>query len=66
MERFNWTVQDEFLHIYEDLIENPIRFEEALTQWVVYYNTKRPHQSLNYMTPYQFAKEKGGVCLISM
>ena len=64
VERFNWTVKDEFLHNAEDLILIPSKFEEALKEWVIYYNQKRPHQSLNYLTPYQFVH--GGGCLKSM
>ena len=28
-------------------------FKEKLTEWLVWYNHIRPHQSLNYQLPYQ-------------
>jgi hypothetical protein len=60
VERFNWTIQDEFLHQYEDLLLHPKVFKDKLTEWLVYYNTIRPHQNLNYKTPLEFALQNGG------
>ena len=55
VERFNWTIQDEFLnyHIDEAGVD-PGRFDQLLSDWLVFYNTKRPHQGLNYKTPSQY------------
>lgn len=61
VERFNWTIQDEFLHQHEDLLLTPHEFRDKLTEWLVYYNTVRPHQNLDYKTPLQFAQQNGGV-----
>lgn len=65
VERFNWTAHDEFLSIHEDLLLYPKQFEEQLSTRLLYYNQIRPHQSLNYLSPYQY-QEKGGFCLKSM
>ena len=51
--RFNWTIQDEFLFNTEDFLLYPEEFKEKLTEWLVWYNHIRPHQSLNYQLPYQ-------------
>lgn len=61
VERFNWTIQDEFLHQYEDLLLHPPTFQHKLHEWLVYYNTVRPHQNLHYKTPLQFAQQLGGL-----
>jgi hypothetical protein len=54
VERFNWTVQDEFINYEIDLAENyPQEFDNKLEEWLEFYNTKRPHQSLGYKTPIQ-------------
>jgi transposase len=52
VERFNWTIQDEFINYEIDTATYDInKFDERLEDWMKYYNTIRPHQSLGYMTP---------------
>lgn len=52
VERFNWTIQDEFINYEIDTAIYDInRFDEKLSDWLIYYNSIRPHQSLGYMTP---------------
>ena len=43
-ERFNRTIQEEFIEVDE-------YFEPLLTDWLIFYNLVRPHQSLKYETP---------------
>lgn len=55
VERFNWTVQDEFIDYEIDVAsDNLAMFDKKLEDWLVYYNTIRPHQSLGYITPQQY------------
>ncbi len=55
VERFNWTVQDEFINYEIDLAENyPQEFDRKLNKWLDFYNSKRPHQSLSYVSPNQY------------
>lgn len=58
VERFNWTIQDEFIFETEDYLLYPEEFKEKLTEWLIWYNTKRPHQSLKYLSPYQYLEER--------
>lgn len=54
VERFNWTIQDEFINYEIDLAENyPQEFDNKLDEWLEFYNSKRPHQSLAYVSPNQ-------------
>lgn len=53
VERLNWTVQDEFIFSYEDYLLYPDEFKEKLIEWNQWYNKKRPHQSLQYLSPYE-------------
>ena len=55
VERFNWTLQDEFINYHIGEVEvNELHFEALLSEWVLFYNTKRPHQGLGYKTPMQY------------
>lgn len=58
VERFNWTIQDEFIFDSEDFLLFPDEFKIKLTTWLVWYNQIRPHQSLEYLSPYQHLKER--------
>ena len=52
-ERFNRTLNDEFL-VMGNLVEDTTLFNQRLTEWLVEYNFKRPHQSLGYLPPINF------------
>jgi transposase InsO family protein len=49
IERFHRTLRDEF--DTRRVFRNLKTAQEALNEWVSYYNTQRPHQSLDDMTP---------------
>lgn len=52
-ERFNRTLEDEFLSLGH-LSADTESFNHELTEWLVEYNSRRPHQSLGYMPPLNF------------
>lgn len=52
-ERFNRTLQDEFINL-GNFNSDPREFNCNLTEWLIEYNFKRPHQTLNYETPINF------------
>jgi len=54
-ERFNQTLETEFLDMGKF---NPDvkQFNRSLTEWLIEYNFRRPHFSLNYQTPLQYSK----------
>jgi transposase len=58
VERFNKTL------IYEWLNDGNCspdldRFNKLITDWLIIYNNVRPHQSLDYLTPLQYAEKHG-------
>ncbi|MFA5128202.1 MAG: integrase core domain-containing protein [Patescibacteria group bacterium] len=55
-ERFNRTFRDEFLS-WGNFHPDVDVFNKKLTDWLVEYNAVRPHGSLNYLTPLQFAEK---------
>lgn len=53
-ERFNRTLQDEFIAL-GNMTANTLEFNRRLTEWLVEYNFRRPHQTLGYMPPINFS-----------
>lgn len=52
-ERFNRTLREEFISLGNMTSDCDI-FNQRLTEWLIEYNFKRPHQSLDYETPVSF------------
>jgi len=52
-ERFNRTLQDEFVALGH-LTNDTERFNRELLPWLIEYNFVRPHQSLGYQTPWEY------------
>lgn len=54
-ERFNQTLQNEFLAL-GNFHSDPAIFNQRLTEWLIEYTFRRPHQALGYKTPIEFSK----------
>jgi putative transposase len=54
VERFNRTIQEECIKRSDELYYNEEAFEKKLTKYLYWYNFKRPHYALGYMSPIQF------------
>jgi len=52
-ERFNRTLQDEFIAM-GNLTSDCAVFNRKLTEWLIEYNFKRPHQALGYAVPVEY------------
>lgn len=58
VERFNRTIQDEFINRSDEMYtQDWDRLNQKLEHYLTWYNTKRPHYSLNYMTPTQYLSQ---------
>ena len=54
-ERFNRTIQEEFVDYHVGLLLNPSTFNRKLMDWLVFYNTERVHCAFqNKLSPVQF------------
>jgi transposase InsO family protein len=52
VERFNRTLSEDFIAFNRGLLRDDLRaFNEALIDWLLWYNTVRPHQSLGMRSP---------------
>lgn len=54
VERFNRTIQEECIKRSDELYYDESAFEKKLTKYLYWYNNKRPHYALGYMSPMQF------------
>lgn len=52
-EHWNGTLQREFLD-FGNFTPDPLQFNRRLTDWLMEYNFRRPHQTLGYETPIDF------------
>lgn len=57
VERFNRTVQEEFIKRNDEIYYDLDKFQVKLNHYIDWYNHKRPHSSLNYMSPVQFINQ---------
>lgn len=53
VERFNRTYREDVLDAY--LFHHTTQAQQITDRWIEEYNTKRPHQSLNQLTPKEYA-----------
>lgn len=57
LERFNWTVQDEWPSLSEVGLDDISEANLDLIDWLIEYNNHRPHEALDYQTPLAYASE---------
>lgn len=54
-ERFNRTIQEEFIDYHQGELLDPSIFNHSLMTWLIWYNTKRPHWAFqNKLSPVQY------------
>jgi transposase InsO family protein len=63
-ERFNRTVQEEFVDYHEDLLfgDDPTLCNDKLFDYLLWYNTVRPHYSLKQLSPLQYLAQHHPEC----
>jgi len=59
IEKFNRTIQEEFIDSNSVLLEDTSMFNEKLGDWMRWYNTKRFHWGLNLETPVDYLLSNG-------
>jgi len=62
-ERFNRTLQEQFVDFYEDLLFTDIDlFNQYMANWLIDYNTIIPHHSLQMKSPVKYLIENHSEC----
>jgi transposase InsO family protein len=54
IERFNRTIQEEFIERCDSLFLSKDRINHQLEHYLTWYNETRPHQALGYLSPNQY------------
>ena len=54
IEKFNRTIQEEFVDSYEHWLTDVNEFNQKLIDWLLWYNTERPHWSLDLESPVNY------------
>ena len=59
VEKYNRTIQEEFVDWNEILLEDTKTFNQKLMDWLLWYNTERYHWSLNLTSPVDYLLNNG-------
>jgi len=54
IEKLNRTIQEEFIDWNEILLDDTSKFNQKLTEWLIWYNTQRYHWSLDLTSPVDY------------
>lgn len=63
VERFNRTIQEEFISRNDEIYYDLNAFEVKLQKYLIWYNNKRPHAALGYLSPMQFIQTNFPECM---
>ncbi|MFZ5365873.1 MAG: integrase core domain-containing protein [Patescibacteria group bacterium] len=61
IERYQRTLQEEFLDSNLDLIHHPKEFSSKLADYLIFFLTERVHKSLGNLTPVDYLIKQGGM-----
>lgn len=54
LERFNRTVQEQFADWHADSLDDPEVFNRSLMDYLVWYNTEKPHRGIGKLPPLRY------------
>jgi putative transposase len=61
IERYNRTLQEEFIDYHTDIIHDKKLFNQKLADWNIYYDCERRHHSLGLKSPIDYLIENEGM-----
>jgi len=58
LERFNRTIQEQFAYWHTDKLAEPSLFNRHLMEYLLWYNTEKPHRSIGKLSPLRYYLDK--------
>ena len=58
LERFNRTIQEQFVSWNSDLLDEPADFNRELMRYLFWYNTEKPHRAIGKVPPLRYYVDK--------
>jgi transposase InsO family protein len=54
LERFNRTIQEQCVNLYIDYLDEPDDFNRKLMEYLMWYNTEKPHRGIGNLPPLRY------------
>jgi len=54
LERFNRTIQEQCVNLYIDYLDEPMDFNRKLMEYLIWYNTEKPHRGIGNLPPLRY------------
>ena len=54
LERFNRTIQEQCVNLYIDYLDEPVDFNHKLMEYLIWYNTEKPHRGIGNLPPLRY------------
>ena len=54
LERFNRTIQEQCVNHYVDYLDEPEDFNPRLADYLIWYNTEKPHRGIGNLPPLRY------------
>jgi putative transposase len=54
LERFNRTIQEQCVNLYIDYLDEPKVFNQKLMEYLIWYNTEKPHRGISNLPPLRY------------
>lgn len=58
VERFNRTIQEQFAYYNTDILDEPDHFNRKLMNYLIWYNTEKPHRGIGKLPPLRYYLNK--------
>jgi putative transposase len=58
LERFNRTIQEQCVNLYLDYLDEPEDFNRILMDYLIWYNTEKPHRGIGNLSPMRYYLDK--------